>query len=412
MKVFFINTVFGTGSTGQIVLGLQDYLQNKGEEVFVAYGRGQMSAEHNTMKIETKVGNYVHALMTRITDKTAFYSKKATGRLLHLLDDFNPDVIHIHNLHGYYLDIQMLFEYVKMKDIPTVCTLHDCWMFTGHCSHFTSAACDKWIEGCYSCPQKKEYPASYVMDNSSSNYIKKKECFTNVPHMRLITPSNWLKDLVKQSFLAEYPCEVIYNGLETDLYKPNLDNDVREKYQLGNKKIVLGVANVWTVTKGYDDFLELSDLLDDTYQIIMVGLSEKQIKNLPRNIIGIERTNNKKELIDLYSAADVYFNASVQETMGLTTAESTMCGTPVIVYNATAIPESVSKQNGVIVEPHDLHRVVDAIHMLEINKQTYYQQCIVYGKRFRKEFSDEKYYSVYKDMINESIVLNQCTSSI
>lgn len=393
MKVFQINTVYNTGSTGRIVADIKHMLEEMGHECFVAYGRGS-SAETNTECISNKLDLYHHALMTRLTDKTGFYSKKSTERLIQKIRGFSPDIIHLHNIHGYYVNIEMLFTFLKEYAKPVVWTLHDCWAFTGHCFHFDSVGCQKWKKGCYACVHTSDYPAS-VKDNSIWNYEQKKRLFTSLENVQIVTPSQWLADMTQESFLGKYNVQVINNGIDRNVFKVQKGN-VREKYQLQNKKIVLGVANVWSERKGLSDFIELSKMLTEEYQIVLVGLNANQIKELPNNIIGINRTENVMELVHFYSEADVYFNSSVEETMGLTTVEALACGTPVITFDKTAVPEFVPEEDGIVVLDHNLNRVREAIESLANRKEKVDSEK--YIVMYDKNEKYKQYFAVYNEM--------------
>ena len=353
MKVLLINAECGTGSTGKISAAIAEQYESEGNEVKIAYGRKAFVPEQYkrfAVRIGTDNEVKLHALLTRITDKQGLYSKRATREFLKWAEEYNPDILWLHNLHSYFLNYEMLFEWIKTRpDMQVKWTLHDCWPFTGHCAYFDMVKCYRWKSECKDCSQKTAYPASYVFSNCSDNFKRKKQAFTGVRNMTLITPSNWLANLVKQSFLKEYPVEVVYNTIDTDIFKPT-SSDFRERYGLENKKIILGVASVWEPRKGLKDFIALSKMLDENYKIVLVGLSDKQLKEIPENVIGIKRTNGQKELAEIYSAADVFVNPSREETFGLTTLEAISCGTKVIVYKDTACEEVVNMYGGIVVE--------------------------------------------------------------
>lgn len=349
MRILLINEVCGYTSTGRICGEIADELSAEGHEVKIAYGRSSYVPE-KYQKYSIRIGNdwtvRLHALQTRIFDVAGFGSKRATKRFLQWADIYNPDIIWLHNLHGYYINIELLFQWIKAHPEKEIrWTLHDCWTFTGHCTHFTFAKCDKWKKQCRCCSQKGEYPKSILLDRSRKNYIQKKKIFCGVKNMTLITPSKWLSDLVSQSFLRGYHVEVRHNKIDEAVFKFT-PSDFREKYGLKYKKIILGVANVWNRRKGLDDFIELSQMLPDKYAIVLVGLSPKQIKKIPAQIKGLGRTNNLGELAEIYSASDVYVNASREETFGMTTVEAMKCGARVIVYDSTASGEVVKENLG------------------------------------------------------------------
>lgn len=352
MRVLLINEVCGYTSTGKICGEIADELTGEGHEVKIAYGRSSYVPE-KYQKYGVRIGSdwtvRIHALKTRLFDAQGLGSKRATKKFLEWVDKYNPDLIWLHNLHGYYINIDLLFRWIKShpeKEIKW--TLHDCWAFTGHCVHFTMVKCDKWKTGCRNCPQKGEYPASRWLDRSEKNYQEKKKLFCGIRKMLIITPSQWLADLVKDSFLGEYQVEVKYNKIDETVFT-NTKSDFREKYGLKEKKIVLGVANVWEKRKGFEDFLKLSQMLDDSYVVVLIGLSAKQLKKLPAGIKGFGKVNDAKELAGIYSTSDIYVNASKEETFGLTTLEAVKCGTKVVVYDSTASTEVAKEYGGIVV---------------------------------------------------------------
>lgn len=347
MKIVQINSV-PNGSTGKIMMSIHNELLKQGHESYVVWGRGRKSQNNHEIYLNDKLGVYFHVIYSRLTGKTGFASKRSTKRLIKKLEKIKPDIIHLHNIHGYYINIDLLFNYIKNNNIKVIWTLHDCWAFTGQCPHFERLKCEKWKEQCYKCPLTSSYPKTFI-DNSKWNYNKKKELFTGVDNLTIVTPSKWLAELAKQSFLKNYPIEVINNGIDTNVFKPT-KSSFRKKYNLENKKIILGVSNVWTESKGYYDFIKLAKVLDENYKIVMVGLNDKQLKRVPNNIIGIKRIESQKELAELYTVADVFFNPSLEESFGMTNIEAISCGTPVIAYNSTATPEIVKNGLGIIID--------------------------------------------------------------
>lgn len=346
MKIVHINT-FPNKSTGTIMMNIHKFLLKNDIESFVVWGRGRGSNNEREIFLNDKLGTYYHGLYTRLTDKTGFASKKSTRVLLKKLDEIKPEIVHLHNLHGYYINIELLFNYLKKKKIRIIWTLHDCWTFTGHCTHFEYANCEKWKNKCLNCPLINKYPKSFK-DNSEWNYVKKKDLFNGL-NITIVTPSKWLTNLVKQSFLKKYETIVIPNGINTDLFKPT-KSDFRKKNHLENKKIILGVASEWTKEKGYDDFIKLSQLLEDDYRIVLVGLSEKQMKDIPKNILGIRRTESVQELVEIYSAADIYFNLTYADNYPTTNLEALACGTPVVTYKTGGSPECINGKNGIVID--------------------------------------------------------------
>ena len=396
MKVLQINSVCGIGSTGRIVVQIHKLLKEKGYKSYVAYGRDYARDCDSTVRIGNKFDNYMHVAITRLFDRHGFGSKKATANFIEKVEKIDPDIIHLHNIHGYYVNIELLFKYIKEANKPVVWTLHDCWAFTGHCAYFDYIGCDRWKTGCYECPQKKTYPSSILIDNSKRNFERKKELFTGIKNMVIVTPSRWLAGLVKESFLKEYPVKripvkVINNGIDLEIFKP-MESDFRKRYGLENKFIILGVANVWDRRKGYDYFIKLSETLKQDEIIVMVGLTEKQKKNLPKNIIGITRTNNVKELAEIYSAADVFVNPTLEDNFPTTNLEALACGTPVVTFDTGGSPECVDESCGVVVEKGNLKELIEAIERIRLN--TFNKDyCINRAKDF-----DKSKYSEYLEL--------------
>lgn len=396
MKVFEINTVYNSGSTGRITAQLKHAIESIGGECMAAYGRGHTDENH-TFKIGSRADMYFHALMTRLTDQTAFYSTKNTLKLCEQIRKFAPDVIHLHNLHGYYLNVEVLFDFLKDFNRPIIWTLHDCWAFTGHCAYFTEVKCMQWKTHCCKCVQKTSYPASRLMDNCRENYRRKKNAFQGVPNLTIITPSNWLSNLVRQSFLADYPVKVVYNGVDTSQFFPT-QGSFRTKYGIQDKIILLGVAQVWSPRKGLTDFINLSKTLDKQYQIVLIGLSKQQIRGLPSNIIGLERTDTINELAHIYSTADFFLNLSTEETFGLTVVEAIACGTWPIVYEGTACAEIVQLGIGTIV-PRNNDAIKKALFDFRNTKNA--KQI----KRYSQIFSNERFVREMLDIYRQVMKL-------
>ncbi len=398
MKILFVNSVCGTGSTGRICTDLAEYLSERGWECRIAYGR-QPDVPEKYRKYAMPIGEkrdvMIHALATRLLDAHGFFSGSATKKWLEEVKTFDPDIIHLHNIHGYYLNIPMLFSYIKESGKPVLWTLHDCWPFTGHCTHYDYIGCDKWKTGCHDCPQKDQYPATIGLDCSSSNFRRKKELFSSLPGMILATPSQWLADQVSNSFLKDYPVYVVNNGVDFSQFKPT-DSNIREKYGLFGKKVVLGVAGVWTDRKGLPVFSELAKKLGDGYQIALVGLGERQIREMPDSILGIPRTNSLQELAAWYSAADVYVNASAEETMGLTALEAAACGTPAVVLDATALPEFAQVIGGKVVPVADIGALAKAVEEACLKKQ---RMTVPDLSQFYSEAMAERYIRLYETIL-------------
>lgn len=400
MKVLQINSVCGYGSTGRIATDIYKILENQGHECLIAYGRGTAPEGINSIKIGTNFDNYMHVAKTRLFDLHGFGSSEATKEFIKKAKEYDPDVIHLHNIHGYYINVELLFNYLKEANKPIVWTLHDCWSFTGHCAYFDYVKCNKWKSGCSSCEQKNEYPSSSILDNSQWNYLKKKELFTSVSKMTIVTPSQWLANLAKESFLGRFDIKTINNGIDLEVFKPT-DNGLRKRYNFEDKFVILGVASVWEERKGLVNFLELSKHIDKFSTIVLVGLNDGQIKKLPQNIMGIKRTSSLNELAQIYSVADVYVNPTLEDNFPTTNLESLACGTPVITYNTGGSPESIDERTGIIVEKGNLTELHNAIMEVNKNSKSYYQGNSIQRaqKYFNKIDKYEEYIKLYKIQI-------------
>ncbi len=396
MKVLQINSVCGYGSTGRIVTDIYGVLKAKEHDCLIAYGRHNAPIGINSYRIGSDLDVYLHVLGTRIFDRNGFYSKNATSSFICRIEQYSPDIIHLHNLHGYYINIELLFDFLRVYNKPIVWTFHDCWAFTGHCTHFDYVCCEKWKSGCYGCQLKTEYPSSRCLDNSKWNYEMKRKLFTSISNMTIVTPSKWLSGLVSQSFLGKGRNVVINNGVDLEKFKPS-NSDFRKKHSLEDRFIVLGVASVWTESKGLADFILLSKMLNDKYRIVLVGIGPKESKLLPRNILYISRTNSAEELAGIYSAADVFVNPSKQESFGNVTIEALACGTPAIVYGVTGCAESVNEKSGIVV---DIRVGVDGIlkAIQEIKKNPFKKEGVVMrGRKYGKEDRFNEYLKIYSE---------------
>lgn len=403
-KLFQINTFCNAGSTGRIAELLGKTVISHGWNSYIAYGRNA----NNSSSVKYKIGNtsdiLVHGILTRLFDYQGLGSAKATRNLVSYIKEVEPDIIHLHNIHGYYLNYPVLFDFLKCYGKPIVWTLHDNWGFTGHCTYFSYINCRKWETECRDCKLKKTYPASVFRDNSANNFRLKKKCFLEVPNLHIVTVSKWLEKQVKKSFFKNNIIHQIYNGLDTDAFSPHSNarkyvckiHDISER-----KKIVLGVANVWSKYKGLYIFHELSKIINPDYQIILVGLSRNQIKELPPNIIGIERTQSVEELVQYYTAADVYFNASKHETLGMTSLEAQACGTPSIVYNSTGCPETITKDSGVCLNDCSINDVCEAIYRLcnipKVNISKVCRSNVI--DIFNEKERYNEYYKLYESLL-------------
>ncbi|MDR7079581.1 glycosyltransferase involved in cell wall biosynthesis [Neobacillus niacini] len=393
MRVLQINSVCGVGSTGRIATDLHAILQDQGHESYIAYGRDTPINCDTTIKIGNKLDNYTHVAKTRIFDKHGFGSKRATKEFIDKIIELDPDVIHLHNIHGYYINVELLFAYLKKAGKPVVWTLHDCWAFTGHCAYFDFVGCNCWKNGSHKCIQKRSYPASLLINNSRQNFIRKKNAFTGIRNLTIVTPSKWLAGLVKESFLNEYPIKVINNGIDLEVFKPT-KSKFKEENGIENKFIILGVASVWEKRKGYEYFIELSKKTNPNVIILLVGLTDDQIKQLPSNIIGIKRTNSIQELADIYSVADVFVNPTLEDNFPTTNLEALACGTPVITFDTGGSVESIDKFSGIVVPKGSIEKLVEAIEKTQKNKFNQLQ-IISRSRDFNKYDKYSQYIELY-----------------
>ena len=363
MKILQINTTINSGSTGRIAENIGTVLIEAGHESYIAYGRGEQPSASKKIKIGNEIDIYAHGVKTLLTDRHGFGSHKATLDFIQEIEKVQPDVIALHNIHGYYINIEVLFNYLKTSGIPVVWTLFDCWAFTGHCSYFDDVGCEKWKTQCGNCPKTRNYPRSLV-DGSEYNFKRKQELFTSLQYLEIITHSQWLAGLVQDSFLREYKVHVTPSAIDIETFIPSPSN-LLTQYKISEKKIILGCANIWSNRKGYADFLKLDKLLDsEQYQIVMIGLSQQEIKELPKGIIGLRRTESIKQLAEWYTIADVFVNPTTQDNFPTTNLEALACGTPVITYDTGGSPEAVDDRTGRIVPKGDVHGLKLAIESL------------------------------------------------
>ncbi len=402
MRVLQINTTVNSGSTGRIAEDIGKVLLANGHESYIAYGRGNQKSMSQLLKIGSKIDLYLHIAITRFFDKHGFGSKLATKRLLKQIDKIKPDAVGLHNVHGYYVNIETLFSYLASKSIPVIWTFHDCWPFTGHCAYFDSIGCEKWKTQCNNCPKTKSYPASFGYDNSINNYIDKKRIFNQVSNLTIVTPSNWLRNLVSQSFLQQKSL-TIHNGVDLNQFKERDDTQVIiRKWNLNGKKVILGVASIWDARKGLADFKYLASKLQNNFQIILIGLTAQQIAKLPQNIIGVQRTESLEELARYYSLATVFVNPTYEDNFPTTNIESLSCGTPVITYNTGGSPESVSESTGKVVKKGDKDALLDAI--IEIISKNNFREMAKDCRNsavafFNKDDRYLEYLKLYEEMV-------------
>lgn len=393
------------GSTGKIMMGIAEVARTQGHEVMCASPitttNRDAGEDCGYYRIGTFNSRRVNVALARITGFNGCFAWLETYKLLKKIDEFKPDIIHLHNLHDSYINLSMLFSYIKKHNVPTVWTLHDCWAFTGQCPHFTIVKCDKWKAGCHNCPQYKEYPAS-LYDNTKKMWQLKKKWFTGVKNMTIVTPSEWLAGWARESYLKQYPIEVINNGIDLNVFKPTHSN-FREQYGIpGDKYIVLGVSFAWGYRKGLDCFVEMAEKLGEQYQIVLVGTDDEIDKNLPHNIISIHRTQNQKELAEIYSAAEVFVMPTREENYPTVNMEAIACGTPVVTFDTGGSPEMLDDKTGIVVDANDIEATKKAIKDICEKKRCNDEEYIVaYSKNFDMKKRFAEYIELYANVLEE-----------
>ncbi len=395
MKVFLINSSCN-GSTGKIARSLCSVLKESGNEYFFAYGIGHYDDE-NSICLSNWVESHIHDQLSKITGKQGYFSALRTVQLIRKLKEENPDIIHLHNLHGNYLCLPILFKYLRNTRAKIIITMHDCWWFTGKCAWFTFVQCEKWKTGCGGCPQWGVYPKSYFFDRSKKCFEDKKKWLTSLGNrLTIVTPSEWLAGLVRESFLGEYPIKVINNGIDLAVFHPT-DSDFRTRYGIrGGVKLILGVAFTWGKAKGLDVFVWLSENLPEDYQIVLVGTNDTTDRELPRKIISIHKTNDQHELAEIYTAVDVFVNPTREEVLGMTNIESLACGTPVVTFRTGGCPEIVTEECGIIVPYNNRDAMLDAVKYICEKKPFHEASCIDRAHVFAATLKYEEYLKLYE----------------
>jgi glycosyltransferase involved in cell wall biosynthesis len=400
LKVLQINSCINSGSTGRIAEQIGELILQYGGESCVAYARNEQESKSEKIKIGSDFDLYRHVILTRLLDRHGLASGQATKELVRRIRAFQPDIIHLHNIHGYFLNYKILFRYLQSSDIPVVWTLHDCWAFTGHCAYFTAVGCDKWQSGCFRCPQKKVYPKSLLLDRSSKNYLDKKEHFTSVGNIVFVPVSDWLAELLSRSYLGKYPLKRIYNGIDTLVFFPKNNKEaVYYRYRISADFLIVGVAAIWSPQKGLDDFIRLYEQIPENYKILLIGLSEEQTKAIPDGIISIPRTESLSLLVDIYSAADLFINPTREDNFPTVNLEALACGTPVATYSTGGAPEALTPETGFTVLPGDIQGLLDAIDTVRQNGKAFYSKAC--RKRILEHFKKEDRYREYMQLYRE-----------
>lgn len=411
-KLLQINPVIRINtSTGRIMKEIGDIAIQNGWESYIAYSKGRDGVKESTSEI-VPVGNkrsvVWHGIMTRLFDRHGLASDKATKDFIEKIKEIEPDIIHIHNIHGYFLNYKLLFDYLSKSNAHIIWTIHDCWAYTGHCYHYSSAKCYKWQTICNHCPQKLKFPSSILFDRSRKNFKNKRESFTSIHYdrMTIIPVSYWMCNEMCNSFLSDRDYYVIHNGINTDIFNITDGGDIKKKFDIEDKHIILGVANIWSEEKGLGDFIKLASLISEKQLIVLVGVDKKQKENLPGNILGISRTENIQELAQLYSAADVFVNPTWQDNYPTVNLEAIACGTPVVTYRTGGSIESITNETGFVVEQGDVEGLLHAITEIESKGKIFYQEkCRRFAlNNFKKENCYKNYISLYEKVLKKEIL--------
>ncbi len=403
MRVAHIN-VTSELSTGRIALGICESLRENGHAALLCHSRGGIPESVPSYRIGSRLDTMVHAGLARFLDCAGFASRRATRRLTRQLALYRPDIVHLHNLHGYYLNLPILMDFLYDEHIPVVWTLHDCWPFTGHCAHYSMAGCIRFRTGCYSCPNQKQYPKSLLLDRSRHNWLTKREKITALANLTLAAPSVWLAGEASKSFLASYPVRVLPSGIDLEVFRMADEISVRAavlRHGLtcrGEKPILLSVASAWRAAKGINDLMELQALVKNEMAVAVVGLTEKQMEYLPPGMIGIPMVHGAHELRALYTAADICLSLSYEESQGLTLIEALACGTQVVCYDRTALPEIVTEDTGLVVPAGDIQAVADACRKLLEETKTP-DACRARACDFDRDTQFMKYVGLYEELM-------------
>lgn len=410
MKILQVNTVAETGSVGRICVDLYEVMKECGYQPSLAIGRGALPPELQGLEIGNKRDFYSHVAANFIFGKAGFASREVTLKFIQWLRETKPDIIHLHNIHGFYLQTELLFAYLKEADVPVVWTLHDCWAFTGHCAYFDYTGCDKWQQekGCHSCKvHRRVYPYALLKDNSAQNYQNKKEAYCGVGKLTIVTPSHWLAGLVKKSFLKDYPVVVIPNGINLKSFCPKVSKE--NTAETGKSAhIVLGVANRWEERKGLKYFERLARELPEGYEIRLVGLADSQIKRIKKafpdgRVRPIARTATVDILAEHYREADVYVNATLEDNFPTTNLEALACGTPVITFDTGGSPEALTKDCGMVIPKGNFAELLKAVCHVCTNAPFSPEDCRKQALRYGREERYMEYISLYEQVSDKGL---------
>ena len=404
MKVFQLNTFCGIKSTGRIAAEIALLLEEQGHVCRIGYGAEAppVKWERFAYRVGGPIERKVHGAIRKFFDAEGYGSQLGTLRLIRELKRFQPDIIHLHNIHGCYLHFGILFRYLKKNRIPLIWTLHDCWPMTGHCAYFEYAKCFKWQAECGHCPQLLNYPPCYGLDGSKRNLRHKKALFSGLPAMSWVTPSNWLKTYVEESWLNQYPAQVIYNGVDLSVLAPadvEENTKLRQKHRITAKHVVLAVAADWDGRKGLSYLLEAVKQWDEDYQLVVIGLSEAQINELPAGILGIAATKDVSELKAWYSLADCLANPTMEDNMPMVNLEALACGTPVVVFSTGGCPEVIDDTCGRVIPQGDAEALAKAVQDIAPLKEQLSAGCRARAKQLESRSCYLQYVQRYEELL-------------
>lgn len=396
MKVLQINAVYGYKSTGIIVKDIGETLQKVSDECYYAY---QSSRE--PVKNGYRVGGTLswkwHALYARLLGKQAYASKIATRRFLKWIDKVNPDIVHLHNLHSNYINLNILCDYLAKRAIPTVITMHDCWYFTGKCTHYSAVKCDKWQTSCGSCPLNKSEQPSLFFDCTSKVLEDKTKHLLKLKNLTLVGCSEWIANEAKKSKLQSANIQVVYNGVDTAIFTPH-DSQIRNELGIENQFVILGMADKWCLEQNRDVVERLITSQDSNTKFVIVGCKEEQKEHFKsfNNVLALGYITDRNKLSDIYSAADVFVNLTRADTLPTVNMESICCGTPVITFNCCGGPELVDKDCGFIVEEGNVEQLISCVEAIKQQPLTFDVQK--QHEKFNKNECYKKYLEVYKNI--------------
>lgn len=399
LRILQVNAVNGIMSTGRTCLEMEQYLNAHGAECYTAYSIGSPSP--GAYKIAHPLECKLHALLSRLFGLQGYFSFFSTGKLLRLIKRLQPDVVHLRNLHANYLNIRTLLGYLAKNDIATVVTLHDCWDYTGKCTHYFVQGCDRWQTGCHHCPKLRTGHNSWFFDRTDKMWRDKKQGFQSIPRLAVTGVSDWMTGEAQKSFLSSAKqVKRIYNWVDLQVFRPVEAEALRERLGIAGKTVILGVASGWSNRKGLHTFLKLAELLGDHEIIVLVG--NMQPVQLPPNVLHIPATHDVQELVAYYSMADVFLQMSPEETFGKVAAEALACGTPVVAVDSTANSELVDESCGALVPDNEntaaIHQAIAQL-LCKDRAQTA-EACRAFAcRKFDKEYCMQQYVELYKALL-------------